>query len=662
MKNFYILAFLIAFQFSFAQVGIGTTNPSTSSALEISSTNSGLLIPRVALTSTTDTATIASPATSLMVYNTNTANDVTPGFYYWEGSWKKFGSGTTSTPSTGGWNLTGNTVTGTDYLGTNNYYPLIFKVNGNQFSRFHPNGGLAIGNGAAANDNNSVAIGTSATATTSNQAVAIGPSSNAAGYQSVAIGLNSATSNNNTVALGTSSNASGYLATAIGVSSASSNNNSFAIGNSANASGQQAMALGQEANSSGQNATAIGYQATTSQANAIVLGNSSNGNSKIGIGTNTPDEKLHVVGSIKMVDGNQANGYILMSDANGKASWKSPTTVNYGWTLTGNSALSTDFLGTTNAMPLVFKVSNNQFARFHQTGGFAIGNGAAANDNNAIAIGTSATATANNQAIAIGQSSTASGYQSMAIGLNTTANSNSAVAIGSAASATAQNATSLGLSASASGQNATAIGYQASTSQANAIVLGNASNTSNKVGIGTSTPDERLHVVGSIKIVDGTQANNYVLTSDANGKASWKAAAGSTVTKAYGELYRNANTNLSSGAINFGTTGVSSNVSISGGDTIQTTIAGTYRITYTISLRKNSGSVANAEFYLGIYGSEIAGTRSFITINNGETRTVSISKLVDLNAYQGILAYSSLTDSSISILANGASLSLELIK
>ena len=45
----------------------------------------------------------------------------------------------------------------------------------------------------------------------------------------------------------------------------------------------------------------------------------------IGMGTETPTEKLHVVGSIKMVDGNQSNGYVLTSDANGVGSWQVPT-------------------------------------------------------------------------------------------------------------------------------------------------------------------------------------------------------------------------------------------------------------------------------------------------------------------------------------------------
>jgi hypothetical protein len=41
------------------------------------------------------------------------------------------------------------------------------------------------------------------------------------------------------------------------------------------------------------------------------------------------------------------------------------------------------------------------------------------------------------------------------------------------------------------------------------------------VGIGI-TPTERLHVNGKLRIVDGTQANNNFLSSDANGVTSWK--------------------------------------------------------------------------------------------------------------------------------------------
>ena len=69
---------------TFAQQGFGTNTPDKSSAVDIVSTKRGLLIPRLDLTSTTSAGPVTNPAQSLLVYNKNTAADVTPGFYYWE--------------------------------------------------------------------------------------------------------------------------------------------------------------------------------------------------------------------------------------------------------------------------------------------------------------------------------------------------------------------------------------------------------------------------------------------------------------------------------------------------------------------------------------------------------------------------------------------------
>ena len=73
----------------FAQTGIGTTTPNASAKLDVYSTNKGFLPPRIALLSTTDVATIVSPATGLIIYNTATAGttptNVLPGYYYWDG-------------------------------------------------------------------------------------------------------------------------------------------------------------------------------------------------------------------------------------------------------------------------------------------------------------------------------------------------------------------------------------------------------------------------------------------------------------------------------------------------------------------------------------------------------------------------------------------------
>jgi hypothetical protein len=75
---------------TFGRVGIGTTTPNASAALEINSTDKGVLVPRIALTAANVAAPVTSPANSLLIYNTTTAgtgsNAVTPGFYYWNSS------------------------------------------------------------------------------------------------------------------------------------------------------------------------------------------------------------------------------------------------------------------------------------------------------------------------------------------------------------------------------------------------------------------------------------------------------------------------------------------------------------------------------------------------------------------------------------------------
>ncbi len=88
MKKITLMAALLgSVYFANAQVGIGTSTPADASYLDVTATDKGILIPRVALTGTTAFGPVTGTAIeSLLVYNTNTttgANAVTPGFYYW---------------------------------------------------------------------------------------------------------------------------------------------------------------------------------------------------------------------------------------------------------------------------------------------------------------------------------------------------------------------------------------------------------------------------------------------------------------------------------------------------------------------------------------------------------------------------------------------------
>ncbi len=103
MKKFFLLGImgiLSIFTMNAQNVGINSTgaSPDVSAGLDVSYTDKGLLIPRVALTATDAAGPITSPVTSLLVYNTATAGSgataVTPGFYYWNGSgWVRFAGG-----------------------------------------------------------------------------------------------------------------------------------------------------------------------------------------------------------------------------------------------------------------------------------------------------------------------------------------------------------------------------------------------------------------------------------------------------------------------------------------------------------------------------------------------------------------------------------------
>src|ERR1700712_4028510 len=102
-------------------IGIGTTSPDPSAALDMTSSSKGLLVPRM---NTAAVLSIASPAKGLLVYdsvknqlmvNMGTAS---------KADWQNIVTGS-------GWALTGNAATDTavNFIGTSDNQPLLFRVN-----------------------------------------------------------------------------------------------------------------------------------------------------------------------------------------------------------------------------------------------------------------------------------------------------------------------------------------------------------------------------------------------------------------------------------------------------------------------------------------------------------------------------------------------------
>ncbi|MBW8051818.1 MAG: hypothetical protein FVQ77_16070 [Cytophagales bacterium] len=225
-------------------VGINQPNPDSSALLDLTATDMGLLIPRVALTGTTDITTIASAATSLMVYNTAAVSDVTPGYYYWDGAvWQRL-QNSLPTPSND-WTIIGNAVTdpATNFIGTTDAQNFAIRTNDLKRLEVTQTGRLDFFNTSGGGSNIFVEGGNETTTGGSN--VAIGDSAllaNTTGARNVALGFNTLKANTigiDNVALGGDAlflNTTGSNNIGVGVNAAHDNTTgtgNIAIGESA---------------------------------------------------------------------------------------------------------------------------------------------------------------------------------------------------------------------------------------------------------------------------------------------------------------------------------------------------------------------------------------------------------------------------------------------
>lgn len=213
-----------------------------------------------------------------------------------------------------------------------------------------------------------------------------------------------------------------------------------------------------------------------------------------------------------------------------------------GWSTSGNTADTTQFIGTLNQAPFRIRVNDSVMANFQTDGGMALGKTALAAPR-AIAIGHGAVSTYEHNisigtyshawgefGTAVGTEAKADGYnatgighlaesvgkESLAIGGGAKATDSSAVAIGPYTKANSYKSFALGPNSEALAVNSFALGIGAVADQENTIILGevrkgDVDETPLMVGIGTKEPVARLDVNGRFKFGQrGTVSRNVI--------------------------------------------------------------------------------------------------------------------------------------------------------
>lgn len=552
MKKLTLYTLLFVSCWSYAQVGINTTEPNAQ--LDIRSTNQvaplptdGVLIPKI------DSFPATSPGVDqngMMVFLTTTVGSNTPGFYYWEAAgntWipiKGSDGGTLNQAYNFGGAGAGNTIiadagavtiAGTDglvstgTLGTGALSPsgegvrMVWNPGKAAFRA----GGIIFGtqwNNVNIGDY-STALGLNTTASGA-RSFAFGDNSRASGSSSTAFGLGTTASAFGSTAFGILSTASANLSTAFGSTTTASGINSTAFGDSTTASGFASTSYGIQNTASSYAETAIGIGATnyTISANGATQFRAANAADRLFVIGNAIDANNN--GTVDDTESSDAmivlkNGLTrlpsmdnAMIDAgDGKTVVTKEYLQSSGWSTLGNTGLNaaTNFIGTTNAVDVIFRRNNLRAGRLGAsntsfgvnalnpagTGGFntAVGSTSLLNITNGarnVAIG-SVSLNANTE----GNENTAVGVD--ALSFNETGNNNTAVgrrAMGNTgALTTGSNNTALGYFAYSTGNfsNSTALGANTVITANNQIRFGNTAVTSIGGAVGfTNLSDRRF--------------------------------------------------------------------------------------------------------------------------------------------------------------------------
>lgn len=388
-------------------VAINTTGTAAvaSAMLDITATNAGLLIPRVALTATNAAGPITAPATSLLVYNTATAgaspNNVLPGYYYWDGAaWNRLATGNGTA-----WQTLGNagTVAATNFIGTTDAIDFVTRTNNTEKMRVTSAGNVGIGVGMTAPANKvDIATGTrsgthSATsplyvtgAMTAGSAGGVGVEfRHDNGSQGVGIGFNTvyATGSNAAQDLGMASRGTGNLVfstngsqrmTVLGSNGYVGQGvinpayglelgGTFGYGNGTSGAYRSRTETRDDA---GQMATQSGFYETSAPVNYPAGASSWWHLLDIRHSNNTNNYALQIAGSFF-----DQNLWFRKTNSSGTQAWTQILTSSSGWQLLGNAGTNPaiNFIGTTDAVDWVIRTSNTERARMTAAGNFGVG-------------------------------------------------------------------------------------------------------------------------------------------------------------------------------------------------------------------------------------------------------------------------------------------------
>ncbi|MCW5898296.1 MAG: hypothetical protein KIT10_03415 [Flavobacteriales bacterium] len=254
MRSLILFLTLIASHVSIAQgVGINNPAPDPSALLDLTSTDKGLLVPRM---TTAQRDGIPVPALSLLIFNTTNER-----FEYHNGSaWVPFILNT-------GWLTTGNAGTNaaTNFVGTTDNVPLVLRTNNTEQLRIQGNGNVGIGVNAPMHRLD---------------------------------------------VQGDAFFRSAFMDPGLRIST---NEGSLTY----------VDLIGEQGFTSG----GIRLRPRNIVSDRYLYMAPSG---QIGIATIFPEENLHVVGNIRMVDGNQAAGRVMVSDFFGTATWTDPSGLGGG--------------------------------------------------------------------------------------------------------------------------------------------------------------------------------------------------------------------------------------------------------------------------------------------------------------------------------------------